>query len=457
MVFRALGGSSTLGETPGLLPPPAPPRGIWPPGTASSRTAAPLLRVCLVASESVALMLATYIFSRSRLFGGSRRSNSPVLHHGWPVCPGQISLFCGRPYTGLDPGHRGERGPHQKRCIFPREILPIASVLFAFTQSLLLALCGVPPDAHDRPRASIPRGGWRSCRRCSCRTWSSTLGLAFALAVLAGAPRVPSQTGQVFRPPTSQDPTVPQQAGRTREMAAVTGKVSICIITYNSEAHIDRCLGALERQTRPPTEVLVWDNASTDRSVALVERLGASVVRAAENVGFARAANELIRARRRRTSSCSTRMLASSPVTSRRSRGRPRPTPPSAASPASSSGPPGTGSPPARFHRPLAPPESAATNRGENEPDHGQYDTAGEVFGVCAAAALYRRAMLDDVRVDDEYFDSTFFAYYEDVDLDWRARLRGWKAHYVPTAVAEHERGHKGDERRRSTLAIRTR
>jgi GT2 family glycosyltransferase len=63
--------------------------------------------------------------------------------------------------------------------------------------------------------------------------------------------------------------------------------------------------------------------------------------------------------------------------------------------------------------------------------------------------------MLDDVRVDDEYFDSTFFAYYEDVDLDWRARLRGWKAHYVPTAVAEHDRGHKGDERRRSTLAIR--
>ena len=96
-----------------------------------------------------------------------------------------------------------------------------------------------------------------------------------------------------------------------------------------------------------------------------------------------------------------------------------------------------------------------ATNRGENEPDHGQHDTPGEVFGVCAAAALYRRAMLDDVRVDGDYFDSTFFAYYEDVDLDWRARRRGWKAHYVPTAVAEHERGHKGDERQRSAFAIR--
>src|SRR5262249_18729160 len=91
---------------------------------------------------------------------------------------------------------------------------------------------------------------------------------------------------------------------------------------------------------------------------------------------------------------------------------------------------------------------------GENEPDAGQYDTSGEVFGVCAAAALYRRAMLEDVRVGNEYFDSTFFAYLEDVDLDWRARLRGWTAYYEPTAVAEHERGHKGERRRQSPLEI---
>src|SRR5262249_58653681 len=85
-----------------------------------------------------------------------------------------------------------------------------------------------------------------------------------------------------------------------------------------------------------------------------------------------------------------------------------------------------------------------ALNRGENEPDRGQFDEPAEVFGVCAAAALYRRAMLEDVRVGDDYFDSTFFAYLEDVDLDWRARLRGWKAWYAPAAVAIHERGHTG-------------
>ena len=74
---------------------------------------------------------------------------------------------------------------------------------------------------------------------------------------------------------------------------------------------------------------------------------------------------------------------------------------------------------------------------------------------MCAAAALYRRTMLDDVRVGTDYFDSTFFLYLEDVDLDWRARLRGWRARYVPTAVAEHERGHKGKRRRQSALELR--
>ena len=46
-----------------------------------------------------------------------------------------------------------------------------------------------------------------------------------------------------------------------------------------------------------------------------------------------------------------------------------------------------------------------------------------EVFGASAGAALYRRAMLDDVGG----FDESFFAYLEDADLAWRARMRGWR------------------------------
>ena len=80
-------------------------------------------------------------------------------------------------------------------------------------------------------------------------------------------------------------------------------------------------------------------------------------------------------------------------------------------------------------------------DRGQGEPDIGQYDTRTTVFGACGAAALYRRTMLQDLVVDRECFDESFFAYYEDADLSWRAQLLGWRSVYAPRAVAIHDRG----------------
>lgn len=57
-----------------------------------------------------------------------------------------------------------------------------------------------------------------------------------------------------------------------------------------------------------------------------------------------------------------------------------------------------------------------------------------DVFGASAGAALYRRAMLDQVGG----FDSRFFVYLEDVDLAWRAGMAGWRTLYAPQAVAWH-------------------
>jgi len=73
-------------------------------------------------------------------------------------------------------------------------------------------------------------------------------------------------------------------------------------------------------------------------------------------------------------------------------------------------------------------------NCGVGETDQGQYDVPGEVFGACAGAALYRRAMLDEVG----FFDAVFFAYYEDTDLAWRARLAGLRCVTAPGAVVYH-------------------
>jgi len=86
--------------------------------------------------------------------------------------------------------------------------------------------------------------------------------------------------------------------------------------------------------------------------------------------------------------------------------------------------------------------------RGHGEEDVGQYDRNEPVFGAFGAAPLYRRAMLEDVRVGEEIFDEDFFAYREEVDLAWRAQLRGWRCVYTPAAVAYHVHAYRPGSRK---------
>ena len=72
--------------------------------------------------------------------------------------------------------------------------------------------------------------------------------------------------------------------------------------------------------------------------------------------------------------------------------------------------------------------------RGTMETDVGQYDKAEEVLWPDACAALYHRKLFEETGG----FDETFFAFGDDADLGMRARLMGWKAWYVPTAVVHH-------------------
>jgi len=82
--------------------------------------------------------------------------------------------------------------------------------------------------------------------------------------------------------------------------------------------------------------------------------------------------------------------------------------------------------------------------RGQGQKDDGQFDEAEEIFGVDGALPVYRRTALEDVKIifagREEYFDSSFLAYKEDVDLAWRLRLLGWRAIYEPRALAWHAR-----------------
>jgi GT2 family glycosyltransferase len=79
--------------------------------------------------------------------------------------------------------------------------------------------------------------------------------------------------------------------------------------------------------------------------------------------------------------------------------------------------------------------------RGQLEVDRGQYDQQPRVFGVSGTAAVYRKSALEAVKLgESEYFDTDFFAYWEDLDLSWRLRLRGYECVYVPDAIVEHGR-----------------
>jgi GT2 family glycosyltransferase len=73
-------------------------------------------------------------------------------------------------------------------------------------------------------------------------------------------------------------------------------------------------------------------------------------------------------------------------------------------------------------------------DRGYLEPDDGQYDQSQDVFAWSGAAVLLASAYLDDVGL----FDERLFLYYEDLELAWRGRQRGWKYRFVPQSTVRH-------------------
>jgi GT2 family glycosyltransferase len=82
-------------------------------------------------------------------------------------------------------------------------------------------------------------------------------------------------------------------------------------------------------------------------------------------------------------------------------------------------------------------------NRGEGA-DPAAFGEPGWVFGVTGAAAMYRRVALEDAAAHDPAglpWDEGCFAFWEDVDLDWRLARLGWRCRFEPRAVATHERG----------------
>jgi GT2 family glycosyltransferase len=78
-------------------------------------------------------------------------------------------------------------------------------------------------------------------------------------------------------------------------------------------------------------------------------------------------------------------------------------------------------------------------SRGVWQTDHGQYDAVMPIFGPCAAAAAYRRSVLEVLSVEHNVFDEDLVMYCEDVDLNLRAYLHNYRTLFVPNAIVYHQ------------------
>jgi len=233
--------------------------------------------------------------------------------------------------------------------------------------------------------------------------------------------------------------------------------VSVGVVTWNSRPHVRECLAAVEgdRAAGSPIEdVVVVDNASTDRTPEILAREHPSVrvVRNERNLGFAAAANRAVRETR------GAHLLLLNPdcrigagyvgtllEALKAAKGRYGAAGGKLLRPRRESSPGNDTIDSAGLELTLA---LRVRDRGQGEPDRGRYDADEEVFGLCAAAALFSREFLDDVTLrTGEVFDETFGSYKEDADLAWRGRRLGWRSLYVAGAVAEHRRGFAAERR----------
>lgn len=208
-------------------------------------------------------------------------------------------------------------------------------------------------------------------------------------------------------------------------------KVTIVIPNYNGLTYMEPCFQALENQTCREFEVLVVDNGSTDGSVEWLKKQQIPAVFLPENIGFAGAVNigikksrtpyvillnndtradknyvkELLRTIRRspRIFSVSSKMV--------------------------------------QLHNPGLMDDAGdmycllgwAFQRGVGRSASG-YNRPVRVFSACAGAAIYRRSIFEEIG----YFDEMHFAYLEDLDVGYRARIAGYDNLYCPSALVRH-------------------
>ena len=210
-------------------------------------------------------------------------------------------------------------------------------------------------------------------------------------------------------------------------------EVSVIIPNFNGMAYLDGVLSGLECQTVKDFEVILVDNGSRDGSCAFVAASypWVHLIELSENFGFCGAVNAGIRAakapyvlllnndtevkedfveemlaairRHKNAFSCGARMVQYHDRDKLDDVGN--------------------------YYCALG--WSFARGRGK---DIHAYETEDRIFSACAGAAIYRKKILEKIG----YFDEEHFAYLEDTDIGYRARIYGYENWYAPKAIVYH-------------------
>ena len=211
-------------------------------------------------------------------------------------------------------------------------------------------------------------------------------------------------------------------------------EISVIIPNWNGRPYLEKCLSSLKNQGFPSYEVIVVDNGSTDGSVESIQNhsLKARVIAFKENKGFAKAVNEGIKRARGRYVLLLNNDVEADPRLLR------------------------------HLHEAITASDDAdffacrmmdfqrrklIDGLGDGFPRKGKAFRIGHgtkygppfsrrrrVFGACAGAAFYKKALFERVGL----FDEDFFAYHEDADWNFRANLMGYRCFSLPQAVVYH-------------------
>lgn len=220
-------------------------------------------------------------------------------------------------------------------------------------------------------------------------------------------------------------------------MESKMAKSTVVIPNYNGIQYIEACLDSVYGGTTADLEVIVVDNASTDGSLALVEEKfpQARIIRNSENTGFSVAVNQGIMAsatpyvillnndtradrlfvrelervldedKNKNVFSASAKLISLYDKEKTDDAGN--------------------------FYCALG--WAFARGKGKNP---ALYDKNCDLFAACAGAAIYRRELLSPEQIG--LFDEEHFAYLEDIDLCYRAKIHGYRNQFAPKAIVYH-------------------